>query len=320
MDWFRSYVGTSTDPKFRVVAKKSGARLGDVLAIWQMLLERACGADERGRVDGFDCEGADALLDLEDGTACAVYAAMESKGVVKSGHIAAWEKRQPKREREDDSSSRVKAYRERQKQASNATCGNVTPCNATQRQETPRLEESRGELNNRVSPLPPVGGDGQELTLPPSPEDDPDALPAVPEISSLNDCAIEFQELAAAFQSVGGCVDVVPAYKAFLAVRHNFPLARIVDDLDKRRNCDQWQRGKIPKLSNYLADRVWLNPIPAARASPPGPHLTPRQKQTEMFKGMAQAIKRADGAGNGENNGGRRVEGALPAGAALPRS
>jgi len=136
MEWFRFYVGTTTDPKFRVVAKKAGSRLGDVLSVWQMILERACASAERGRVDGFDCEGADALLDLDDGSACKIFAAMESKGLIVSGRVAAWEKRQPKREREEDSSNRVKAFRERQKLASIATCDNVTPCNAMKRQET----------------------------------------------------------------------------------------------------------------------------------------------------------------------------------------
>jgi len=183
-------------------------------------------------------------------------------------------------------------------------------------------QELEGELeeedNNRVSPLPPKGGEGPPH-LPASPEDDPDSLAEV-EISSLNDCTIEFQDLAEAYQSVGGCVDVVPAYKVFEPMRRNFPLARIVDDLEQRKDCDQWRRGKIPKLSNYLTGRVWLNPIPTARASPTQPSLTPRQQQTEMFKGMAQALKRAEGVGNGEGYGGRRVEGALPAGTVLPRS
>jgi hypothetical protein len=161
--------------------------------------------------------------------------------------------------------------------------------------------------------------------LPPSPEDNPDAQPRA-EISSLNDCAIEFQDIAEGYRQAGGNVDVVPAYRAYTAMRRNFPRAAILADLDKRQQCDQWQRGMIPKLSNYLTNREWLNPIPAARASPApraspqGQHLTPKQRQTEMFKGMARALKQADGAGNGENHGGRRIEGALPAGSALPRS
>jgi hypothetical protein len=162
--------------------------------------------------------------------------------------------------------------------------------------------------------------------LPPSPEDDPDALPAVPEISSLNDCAFEFQDLVVAYQQAKGCVDVVPAYKAFEAMRHNFPLARIVDDLDKRRNCDQWQRGRIPKLSNYLADRVWLNPIPAARASPPGPQpRTIRDKRQTESEQTAKRLKAEMGISDAGNNAATGQVGhgfvqyaALPGGAEKP--
>jgi len=154
--------------------------------------------------------------------------------------------------------------------------------------------------NNRVSPLPPKGGEGQTL-LPPSPEDDPDLTPET-EISSLNDCAIEFQELAEAFQLVGGCVDVVPAYTAYEAMHHRFPLARIVDDLEQRKTCDQWQRGRIPKLSNYLRDRVWLNPIPAARASPKPQPRTYQDHQREERRADAIALAHDFGIG-GENVG-----------------
>lgn len=156
MDWFRSYIGTATDTKFRVVVKKSGARLGDILAVWQMLLERACGADERGNVDGFDFEGAEALLDLEEGQARAIYFAMEEKGLIHQGRIANWDKRQPKRERDDNSTDRVRAHRERKRKESNAICDNETPCNTKERQETPRGEESI--LNPPQSP--PQGGRG----------------------------------------------------------------------------------------------------------------------------------------------------------------
>lgn len=116
--------------------------------------------------------------------------------------------------------------------------------------------------------------------LPPSPEDNPDVHPRA-HISSLNDCALEFQDLAEAYRQAGGNVDVVPAYKAYGAMRRNFPLAVILADLDKRRQCDQWQRGMIPKLSNYLSNREWLNPMPASRASPPQARTFRDKRQME---------------------------------------
>ena len=80
-----------------------------------MLLERACEADTRGDVDGFDCEGADVVLGLDDGAACAIVEAMKGKGLIEQGRLANWDKRQPKRE--DDSVERTREYRARKRAA-----------------------------------------------------------------------------------------------------------------------------------------------------------------------------------------------------------
>ncbi|HEU6436596.1 MAG TPA: hypothetical protein VE028_04030 [Nitratidesulfovibrio sp.] len=155
MDWLRWYNGTTTDPKFQVVARKSGQPVAFVLAVWAMLLERASSAEERGSVAGFDCEAADVLIGAPDGAACAIVQAMQARDMVVSDRIAKWECRQPKREREDKSTGRVQAYRARQADALHGVTPDVTPCNATKRHETPRLEEKREEdtsLNSKVLP------------------------------------------------------------------------------------------------------------------------------------------------------------------------
>jgi hypothetical protein len=88
-------------------------------------------------------------LGLADGLAGQVYTAMVERDLIdgESGAISSWEKRQPKREREDNSAERVKALRERKR--------HVTPSNASDSQETPRGEEIREEV---TPPLPPAGG------------------------------------------------------------------------------------------------------------------------------------------------------------------
>lgn len=263
MEWFRSYVGTTTDPKFRVVAKKSGVRIGDVLAIWQMLLERACGADERGRVDGFDCEGADALLDLEEGQACAVYAAMEAKGLVQAGHIAAWDKRQPKREREDDSAARVKAHRDRKKQSCNAICDNVTPCNATQRQETPRGEEIREEENTKTPPIPPSDGVGGDYDFPDSSQEPDDAF----DPSDMP--SIDFEQFFDAFPKQ---VDKIKAWNAWRKLGRARPgLDFLLVAIVEQSQSDQWTRDHgryIPSPAKWLQERKWLDKLSPAPTSP----------------------------------------------------
>lgn len=62
MEWLKWFVGATTDPKFAVIARRSKQNMASVIAVWAMLLERAGQADERGEVEGFDCEGADIVL------------------------------------------------------------------------------------------------------------------------------------------------------------------------------------------------------------------------------------------------------------------
>lgn len=162
IDWFRWHHGSVTDPKFQLVARKAGARLSDVLAIWAYVLEHASAADVRGEFGDLDAEAIDCLFGFDDGLTAAVLDQMGVRGLVCDGVVSSWVKRQPKREREGDSSTeRSRAFRQKQRHATPES-DDATPRNATQRQETPRGEESREELidaaqgaaNKRGSRLP----------------------------------------------------------------------------------------------------------------------------------------------------------------------
>lgn len=162
IDWFRWHHGSVTDPKFQLVARKAGARLSDVLAIWAYVLEHASAADVRGEFGDLDAEAIDCLFGFDDGLTASVLVQMGVRGLVCDGVVSSWVKRQPKREREGDSSTeRSRAFRQKQRHATPES-EDATPCNTTQRQETPREEESREELidaaqgaaNKRGSRLP----------------------------------------------------------------------------------------------------------------------------------------------------------------------
>jgi len=147
MNWLRWYSGTASDPKFLVVSRKSGQNVAAVIAVWAMLLERASedsrtqpNATERGCIEGFDCEAADAVLGLDDGAACSIVEAMHERGLLSDGRISNWEKRQPKRE--DGSAERAKKWREK-----NASERKRTLANA--RGEESRVEERREEEERR---------------------------------------------------------------------------------------------------------------------------------------------------------------------------
>lgn len=94
MEWLKWHIGSAIDPKFSIVARRSGHNVAAVIAIWAMLLERACHAEERGNIRGFDCEAADVALGLSDGAACAIIDALQSKGLIHGDRVANWEKRQ----------------------------------------------------------------------------------------------------------------------------------------------------------------------------------------------------------------------------------
>jgi hypothetical protein len=158
IDWFRWHHGSVNDPKFGLVAKKAGARVGDVITVWALVLEQASANVERGVCGDIDCEATDFLLGADDGTTARILEAMRARGLITDDRVTRWEDRQPKRERVDTTAAdRKRAQRERERD--NAPSGDVeavTPSHATSHQVTPREEKSREEV--KEPPKPPVGG------------------------------------------------------------------------------------------------------------------------------------------------------------------
>ncbi|WJN61336.1 hypothetical protein [Pseudomonas sp. SO81] len=159
MDWLRWWHGTVTDPKFQRVARAAGVGVGQVIAVWACLLERASSVTPgdarvtqgdakvtRGSVTGFDCADHDVLLGFEDGTAERVMVGLIERGLIVDGRIARWEERQPKRE--DSSTARMRDLRARRKGAGEVTASDagVTPGDAP--------EKSRGDKSNTPSSPP----------------------------------------------------------------------------------------------------------------------------------------------------------------------
>ena len=149
IDWFRWHHGTVSDQKFGLVAKKAGASVAEVIAVWACLLEAASTSEDRGNPGAPDFEAMDFALGMDDGKAQRIYERLRERDVIDadSGRLTSWEKRQPKRERpEDNSTERSRNHRAKQRQAS-PEVEDETPCNATQHQETPREEKRREDLS-----------------------------------------------------------------------------------------------------------------------------------------------------------------------------
>lgn len=146
MEWFRWYHGACSDAKWPLIARKAHTTVGVVVSVWVALLEYASQDDERGSVEGFDCETFDALYGYSDGTCEAVLSAMLEKGLIEDGCICSWSRRQPQREREESTNAeRQRRYRERRRlerdgEGVTEEDGNVTGVtrNVTRNAVTPR--------------------------------------------------------------------------------------------------------------------------------------------------------------------------------------
>lgn len=152
IDWFRWHHGSVTDPKFQLVAKKAGVRLGDVLVVWSFILESASANQDRGVIGQIDFETLDFLIGAEDGASIRILDAMTQRGLISGDRIAKWEERQPKRE-DDTAAERKRRQREREHELSasssvtNSESQTVTQSHAEVTQCHDREEKSREEKN-----------------------------------------------------------------------------------------------------------------------------------------------------------------------------
>jgi hypothetical protein len=154
MNWLKWHYGTVTDPKFGIIARKVGQPRAIVIAVWAALLETACNGVTRGNVTSFNPEEIGFALDLEPEIVMAVFNAIMARGMVKDGHIAAWDKRQTS----DYSGERVKRFREKQKAAkrdvTDVTRYIVTETQIEEKEEIEEKERIEGE--GARAPTPPA--------------------------------------------------------------------------------------------------------------------------------------------------------------------
>lgn len=124
--WLRLWHDMPTDPKWRTIARASGQRIGDVMAVYVHLMVCGSNATERGRTQSFNSEDVASALDLETEQVAAIVKAMQGR-VLDGDTLTGWEKRQVLRE--DDSAGRAKAWREKQNAEREANAGerNRTP-------------------------------------------------------------------------------------------------------------------------------------------------------------------------------------------------
>lgn len=135
MDWFRSWHGAPTDPKWLVIAKRSETQPGIVSAVvWALFDFASQNQEDRGSIDGFDVETYAAFSGFDETTIGRVISVLVDKNIIENGRLVSWEKRQPKRE--DNSTGRVQRHR-------NSLKRNETQCNAPEkiREDTEKKEK-----------------------------------------------------------------------------------------------------------------------------------------------------------------------------------
>lgn len=310
MEWLKWFVGATTDPKFAVIARRSKKNLASVIAVWAMLLERAGQADDRGEVEGFDCEGADIVLGLEDGAACSILQAMRDKGLITNGRITNWDKRQ-RRDEPEAVKERKRLQREREKLAAemaaiekaraelNEKSQGVTPRHATSQGVT-NVTHKRREEKIRKENISPDSLENEEPARareasqgsstgknpPPPPADEP---------------GIEFVELRQFYSEHFRDEGTLAGFAEFKQARagSQWPgFSRLYEHLNACLQCGQWEKGYAPGLARYFRERMWKDQAkPRAspqRTSPAKPGEFDPDRQAQIFRDVLADLEAED--------------------------
>jgi hypothetical protein len=224
-DWFRSWHGAPTDPKWRTIARRASVRPGDVFAVISCLWDRASQAQERGSIAGYDCEIIADGLGYDPDEVVRIIGALADKGVIAGDRIVAWEKYQPKRE-DEGAADRAKQFRER----------NRTHPNAPELNRTTDTDKRREDN----TPLPPeAGGDESDAIL--FREKVWDTCPKHPG-SVMTESYAEFSKLDAAGKAacIAGAARLRRAHDEMSAGDRPAPIAKKLSTWISKRGWEGW--------------------------------------------------------------------------------
>ena len=119
LPWVRLWNDMPADPKWRVIAKRSGRPLTEVIALFNvMMVSGGLNPAERGVLHNWSDEDVAATLDIEVDHVSSIRSAMQGK-VLEENRLMAWKKRQPIRD--DGSAERSKSRRNRMRPQPTAT-------------------------------------------------------------------------------------------------------------------------------------------------------------------------------------------------------
>jgi hypothetical protein len=222
--WFRSWHGAPTDPKWLGIARKAGVAPGIVSALVWALLDRASQATERGSIAGYDADGLACFMGCEPEQVEHIIALMHEKEILADNTFTGWEKHQPRRE--DGSAERAKDWRERKRTQPNAS-------EQEQTLDTDTDTDTEEDISARAAPeTKPVRKVSQEEPY-------------------------GFEEFWGAYPKRDGSPDRKGAAKAFKTALRRATLETILDGTDHFREA-MTARGKIG--TEFIPQaRTWLN-------------------------------------------------------------
>jgi hypothetical protein len=149
--WFRSWHGAPTDPKWRLIAKKADVPTSLVVSFVWALMDRASQSDDRGSFAGIDLEVLAEYLDCDETQLKRIVTQCNARNITVTERFVTWEKRQPKRE-DNGSTDRVRAFRERQKNRGFEV--DETQCNTTKRNATLDKDKDKDKNIEREETFP----------------------------------------------------------------------------------------------------------------------------------------------------------------------
>jgi len=142
LNWFRWYVGSVSDPKLTLVARRAKQKRVAVIAVWATLLEAAA-SENNGGAFRMPSDEIALVLEMKVEQVNEILSKMEERGLISNSRVTNWEKRQYA---SDCSTTRVKKHRA----AIQALEGNVSETfqersGNVAETEVKRLDQIRGE-------------------------------------------------------------------------------------------------------------------------------------------------------------------------------
>ncbi len=241
--WFRWYLGTCEDGKFRMVARNARVTVSNVIALWALLLEDAAHELHRGiSVRGEDFFAS--ILDLEDGVCASIIAAMAKADMLTIGTdgiaINNWNKRQYETDAKD-STNAERQRRHREKRKSNVDVTESNGCvTAMKRPEA----ETEADTEKKAE---------QQSVTAARPKDDLDEMAGARQVVALLDASIAKHFGEAQCRLAPNASDIVIAQRLLDAGATVEACSGVIDVIVQRR---QASGGTPPRSLKYFEQAI----------------------------------------------------------------